>query len=108
LKTELEIQEIEAIADKVIEKLKPLLNNGRHDAEDTILEVQGLSECLKVSKQWIYERTHLKEIPHLKIDGQLRFRKRDIDKWLNSYNVPAISTPKRIMKATKRKEATSV
>jgi hypothetical protein len=29
----------------------------------------------------------------------LRFRQRDIDKWLNSFNIPAVSTPKRILRA---------
>jgi excisionase family DNA binding protein len=42
-----------------------------------------LAEYLTVSKQWIYERSHLKEIPHIKKQGLLRFRKREIDKWLD-------------------------
>lgn len=108
MKTELEIQEIEAIADKVIEKLKPIISSHDKYEDDIIFDVDGLADYLKVSKSWIYERTHLKEIPHLKIDGQLRFRKKDIDKWLRSYNIPAISTPERILKATRRRETTSV
>ncbi|OGW37451.1 MAG: hypothetical protein A2Y97_00065 [Nitrospirae bacterium RBG_13_39_12] len=93
MKTELETQEIEAIADKVIEKMKPLLAGNGKSEDDVIFDVEGLTQYLKVSKQWIYERTHLKKIAHLKIDGQLRFRKKDIDKWLSSYNIPAINTP---------------
>lgn len=108
MKTELELQEIEAIADKVIEKLKPIIDSGGKYEDDIIFDVEGLADYLRVSKAWIYERTHLKEIPHLKIDGQLRFRKKDIDKWLSSYNIPAISIHERILKATRRKETTSV
>lgn len=94
MKTLLEQEDIRAIASAVMEMVKPLLSgNGTNKEEDIIFDVAGLTEYLKVSKQWIYERTHLKEIPHLKIDGQLRFRKKDINKWLNSFNVPAI-TPK--------------
>lgn len=92
---------VDLIADKVIEKLRPLLSGNGNAKEDIIFDVQGLAEYLRVSKQWIYERTHLKEIPHIKVDGQLRFRKKDIDKWLNSYNIPAINTPERILKALK-------
>lgn len=108
MKTELELQEIEAIADKVIEKLKPIICSGDKYEDDIIFDVQGLANYLRVSKAWIYERTHLKEIPHLKIDGQLRFRKKDIDKWLNTYNIPAVNTHKGILKATRRKETTCV
>jgi predicted DNA-binding transcriptional regulator AlpA len=54
-----------------------------------------------VSKKWIYERTQLKEIPHIKVNGLLRFRKRDIDKWLNSFNVPSVSTPEGMLKVVK-------
>lgn len=94
MKTLLEQEDIRAIASAVMEMVKPLLSgNGTNKEEDIIFDVAGLTEYLKVSKQWIYELTHLKEIPHLKIDGQLRFRKKDINKWLNSFNVPAI-TPK--------------
>lgn len=102
MKTELEPQDIEAIAQRVIELLKPLLsNNGKHDAEDVVFSVPALADYLKVSSKWIYERTHLKEIPYLKVNGLLRFRKKDIDKWLNSYHIPAVNTHERILKAVK-------
>jgi excisionase family DNA binding protein len=101
MKLELEPQDIELIAQRVVELLRPLLSGNSQHAADVIFGVEGLAQYLNVSKQWIYERTHLKEIPHLKIDGQLRFRKKDIDKWLNSYNVPAIDKPESILKAIK-------
>lgn len=100
MKTELEHIDIEAIALRVLELLKPLLSgSGRHEPEDVIFDVKGLADYLKVSSQWLYERTHLKEIPHIKIGGQLRFKKRDIDKWLASFNVPSVNTPQRVLKA---------
>ncbi|MGQ9571052.1 MAG: helix-turn-helix domain-containing protein [Thermodesulfovibrionales bacterium] len=98
MKAELEQHDIEAIVDKVIERLKPILTSKNED-KDAIFDIDALSEYLRVSKKWIYERTHLKEIPYLKVNGLLRFRKKDIDKWLNSYNVPAVSTPERVLKA---------
>jgi excisionase family DNA binding protein len=92
---------IDAIGDKVIEKLKPIIGGNSKHEDDVILDVNGLAGYLRVSKQWLYERTHLKEIPHLKIDGQLRFKKRDIDKWLNTFNVPALPVSERIVKVLK-------
>lgn len=89
MKTEFEPQDIKAIAQRVSDLLKPLISgNGKHDAEDTIFDVKRLCDYLHVSDKWVYERTHLKEIPHLKAKGLLRFRKKDIDKWLNSFNIP--------------------
>ena len=101
MKTELEPQDIKAIVEELIESLKPALSSkegsGRNE-DDTIFDVDELVAYLKVSKQWIYERTHLKEIPHLKMGGQLRFRKRDIDRWLNAYNVPALPVSDSLLK----------
>jgi len=77
------------ITQKVLHELKPLLPAGKD--QDEIFDVPALASYLKVSVKWIYERTHLKEIPHIKAGGQLRFRKRDIDTWLDSYQIPAIN-----------------
>lgn len=101
MKTELEERDIEAIAQRVLELLKPILSKSNDRREDIVFDVQALCEYLHVSKKWVYERTQLKEIPHIKTKGLLRFRKHDIDKWLASNNVPAVSTPERILKAIK-------
>jgi excisionase family DNA binding protein len=96
MKAELTLSEelVKEIAREVVELLRPILA-GRNEEEDTIFDIDALSKYLGVSKNWIYEKTHLKEIPHLKVNGILRFRKRDIDKWLNSFSVPAVSRPSR-------------
>ncbi len=101
MKTTLEPEDIQAIATAVMERLKPVISgNGKHE-DDTVFDVKGLCDYLHVSDKWIYERTHLKEIPHLKVNGLLRFRRRDIIKWLNTFNVPAVSIPERILKTVK-------
>jgi excisionase family DNA binding protein len=80
---ELDDKDISKIADKVIELLKPLLKSSpQKDDQESILDVDGLASYLKVTKSWIYERTHLGEIPHYKIGKFPRFRKKDIDRWL--------------------------
>jgi predicted DNA-binding transcriptional regulator AlpA len=93
MKIDLELQDIQAIAGQVLDTLKPYLSGtGREKQDDAVLDVPGLSDYLHVSPKWIHERTHLKEIPFIKLSNkQLRFRKREIDKWLDSLRTPAIS-----------------
>jgi excisionase family DNA binding protein len=69
-----------------------LRNMGQGRQDDTVLDVPGLCEYLKVTTKWIHERTHLKEIPFYKLSNkQLRFRKREVDKWLDSLRTTAIN-----------------
>ncbi|MFH0813569.1 MAG: hypothetical protein V2A69_12140 [Pseudomonadota bacterium] len=59
---ELEDKDVEKIVNRVLEALKPLFRNRdpRGDQGDVIFDVEGLAEYLKVTKTWIYEKTHLK------------------------------------------------
>ena len=55
MKTELEQQDLEAIAQRVIELLKPMLSdNGKNDNDD-ILTINEASAFLKASKEQIYQ-----------------------------------------------------
>jgi excisionase family DNA binding protein len=79
--------DIERIADRVVEKLKPLLNKSRDSKDDELMDVQGLSKYLKVAKSWVYSKVHLREIPFRKAGKYPRFKKKDIDLWLlNPYH----------------------
>jgi len=101
MKIEFEPQDIQVIVEGVIDRLKPLLSkNGSNNNDDTILDVPGLCNYLRVTPKWIRERTHLKEIPYYKLSNkQLRFKKRDIDKWLDSLKTPAINEYRGKLKA---------
>ncbi len=92
---------VEEIAQRVISKLMPLLSKQNNPDNDILFDVKGLCEYLNVSDKWVYERTHQNEIPFIKVGGLLRFRKKDIDRWLNSYHTPAVDTPKRTLRAVK-------
>jgi excisionase family DNA binding protein len=62
--------------------------------EDVVFDLPGLCDYLKVTPKWVYEQTHLKTIPHIKLSGKvLRFKKRAIDKWLETMRTPAIGQP---------------
>ena len=62
--------------------------NKNQSQDDIFFDVVGLAKYLSLSKKWIYERTCRNMIPHLKIGGALRFRKSEIDTWLDEQSVP--------------------
>ena len=84
MKTELEIQDIELIAKRVSELLKPILStNG--EPSDRWFNVRQLSEYIGMSAQWIYNNKS--KLPHVNINSKPLFRKSDVDRWLESYRV---------------------
>lgn len=103
MKTTFDHEDLQAVVSAVIEGLKPFLSGRTGDRiDDTIFDVPGLCQYLKVTPKWIHERTHLKEIPYYKGSNKmLRFRKRDIDKWLESIRTPAIGQYAGKLKAIK-------
>ena len=76
MKTVLDQEDVELIAHRVADILKPLLSQ-KKDAIDVIFSVEELAAYLRVSPKWIYDHKH--ELPHFKPGGLLRFRKKDID-----------------------------
>ena len=90
MKTELEPQDIEAIAAKVIDKLKPLLSgNGKDEIGDTLMTIEETAQFLRTSKQQIYQWTNnsahgLNDFPFLKAGRLLRFSKKAVLKWLET------------------------
>ena len=56
-------------------------------AIDRLLTIQEVSELLNVKETYIYWLTHQKKIPHIKMQGHLRFRKSVIDEWIASQEV---------------------
>lgn len=90
---QLEQKDLEAIAEQVAKRLLPLLaraSNPKIRGEDVIFDVVGLAAYLKVKCSWVYKKASDKEIPYFKVGGYTRFRKSDIDKWLENQEVKAI------------------
>lgn len=56
-------------------------------APDRLLTAQEVSELLSVKKSYVYFLTHSKKIPHIKIEGLLRFRRSQIEAWLSNMEV---------------------
>jgi excisionase family DNA binding protein len=88
---EFDIQELASqVATQVGKAIKPILDQYPL-REDLLFDVQELAEYLSVSTQWVYERVQLKEIPYIKVGKLLRFRKPDINTWLDGLKVPPMS-----------------
>ena len=85
MKFEIEPQDIEAIAQRVSEIIKPLVLHPQKQGEkDVVFDVKGLAEYLHVDTSWVYKQVSLKTIPFLKAGRYTRFRKRDIERWMES------------------------
>ncbi len=82
---------INDIVEKVVERLKPMLNS-QNSVGDELMDVKGLAKYLMVKESWVYEKIHAKKIPFQKAGRFPRFRKKNIDKWLENpysfFNVP--------------------
>jgi excisionase family DNA binding protein len=98
VKSTLEAEDVQEIAKSVCAMLKPLIAQSPA-LPNNLMDMDELCAYLKVSKQWVYERTHLKEIPYIKLSNkELRFHKKDIDRWLDSLKTPAVYEHKRILR----------
>jgi len=96
MKAEIQI-ETEQLGNEIVKRVLDGLKTQRSkEPEDTLFTVETLAKYLQVSKQWIYERVQFKEIPYIKVGKFLRFRKSEIDKWLDGHKVPATSSPPKI------------
>ena len=75
-------QLINDIVEKVVERLKPLINNSHDSRGDELMDVKALADYLKVKKQWVYEKTHMNILPYYKVGKYPRYKKSKIDEWL--------------------------
>ena len=67
---------------KKLENIEKLLSGNKHN-EDDIMTVEETSDYLKVSQPTIYRYIRHLGLPSQKIGNQRRFRKCEIDDWVN-------------------------
>jgi len=97
MKIELEPQDIEAIAQRVLDLLKPYLvskedrteRKGSKRPKGEYLRSEHLSEYLQISlstvRSWIYQR----KIPYFKFGRKVFFKRSDIERWAEDRKVRA-------------------
>lgn len=90
MKTTLDLEDIQAIAQAVMEMIKPMLSgNGKHEAVDTLMDINEAADFLRTSKgqiyQWVNNAQHgLGSFPYFKAGKLLRFSKIEILNWMQS------------------------
>jgi excisionase family DNA binding protein len=89
VRAELEPGDIEAIAQKVVELLRPLLSSNCKNEDDELLDIDQASKLLGTSKEQIYQwvsnaRYGLKPFPFLKSGKRLRFSKGELIQWMQN------------------------
>ena len=75
---------ISDIVEKVVERLKPLLNRSHDHKGNELMSVEEVADYLKVKTSFIYDKVHKREIPFHKCGKFPRFRKKFIDIWLQN------------------------
>ena len=68
-----------------------------------ILNIDELSEYLRIKKSSLYSKVEKKEIPYYKIGHLVRFKKSDIDAWMEGSKVETLvlqERAKRILRGT--------
>lgn len=88
MKTELEQQDIEAVARKVVEMLRPLIMPTRSD--DAVFDKDGLAEYLHVDKSWVDKQITNRAIPFFKAGKYTRFKKSHVDRWIENQRIDPI------------------
>ena len=92
---------VRRITQEVIRSIKPTLEKIKTQ-EDILFTVKTLAKYLEVSNQWVYERVSFREIPFIKMGKFPRFRKSEIDQWLDKQKTPASNPLSRPVKPIKR------
>ncbi len=91
MKIELEVSDIERIAERVVEQITTLLRQNSKSNDNELMTVEELAGYLKVKKSTIYDKVHTRSIPFLKHGNTLRFRRKHIDLWLQNPYHPDLS-----------------
>jgi excisionase family DNA binding protein len=76
----------EALKNMSVAKSIPRLYN-EAEGKPGLMTLDELCAYISVNKSWVYQHIRSEKIPHLKLCGLLRFRKEQIDQWLESQEV---------------------
>ena len=91
MKIELEPQDVQQIADKVVEMLRPLLKSDERKEE--IFDKKALAKYLLVPASWVDKNIHI--LPRFNVGKYVRFKKSSIDRWIETKKVTLPSYPLR-------------
>jgi excisionase family DNA binding protein len=58
---------------------------------ESLIGIEDVSASLGVKKSTVYAWVHAREIPHYKIGRLVKFKKRDVENWVEGRRVRVIS-----------------
>ena len=64
-------------------------------ADDSILTIREVADLLKIGEKTTYTMAQRQELPGFKVGGQWRFRRADIDRWIEARVPVAVASPQR-------------
>jgi len=82
---------VDEIVKRVVAQLKPLIKKADDSVAHELMTVEEVAKYLKVSKSFVYEKVHKREIPFHKVGKFPRFRKYHIDIWIKNPYHPDLS-----------------
>jgi len=94
---QIEEQDIERIATKVCAMLQGVAPAGK--ADSIIMDVEELAAILKVNTSWVYKQVQFKSIPHFHAGKYPRFKRHEIDIWIQEQSMPSTCSPYPKLKA---------
>lgn len=68
-------------------------------ADSAIMDVEELAAMLKVDKSWVYKQVQFKAIPHFHAGKYPRFKRKEIDAWIQEQSMPSTCSPYPKLKA---------
>lgn len=101
MKIELEKEDIKAIALEVVEQLRPMFV-ANSNVQNPIMDVSELADYLKVKPTWVYKQVEYKSIPHFHAGRYPRFKRKEIEAWVERQSIPDTVAPYPKMKVVKR------
>ena len=57
--------------------------------EGSFLDIKQLSSYLSIKPSLIYSLVESKEIPHYRVGRLIRFKKEEVDQWIDGHRVPS-------------------
>ena len=91
MKTQFELEDIKAVSSTVVEMISPILGRScGNNSDEKIFDQDELATYLKVSRSWVDQKISAQEIPFFKCGKYPRFRKAEVDKWINKNTIQPI------------------
>jgi excisionase family DNA binding protein len=81
--------DLDRIAAKLATLLQGTIPAAGKQPDNIIMDVEELAGMLKVDKSWVYKQVQYKSIPHFHAGKYPRFKRKEIDSWIQEQSIPS-------------------